>query len=60
MVPKTPEWRSLFLDASSHLYNWVCLSVSPSVGLSIGPSVSRSVGPSVRRLVCRLVGNAFF
>ena len=28
-----------FLDASSHLYNWVCPSVGPSVRRSVGPSV---------------------
>ncbi len=40
-----------FLDASSHLYNWGCPSVRPSVGRSVGPSVGPSVGLSVGPLV---------
>ena len=28
----TNQWKDLSLDASSHLYSWVCLSVCPSVG----------------------------
>ena len=40
-----------FLNAFSHLYKRVCLSVGPSVRLSVRPSV----GPSVRRSVRRSV-----
>ena len=36
--------NTLFLDAFSHLYKRMCLSVRPSVRRSVGPSVRWSVG----------------
>ena len=38
----SPSYR--LLDASTHLYKRVCLSVGPSAGSSVRPSVRRSVG----------------
>ena len=42
---RTGRWTNsqTFLDAFSHLYKRVCLSVRPSVRPSVGPSVRRSV-----------------
>ena len=37
---------SVFLDAFSHLYKRVCLSVGPSVRRSVRPSIGRTVRPS--------------
>ena len=39
-----------FLDASSHLYNWVC----PSVGPSVGPLVTQTeIDPFFSDLGCK-------
>ena len=40
--------KSLFLDASSHLYKWLCPSVGPSVGPFVGPFVTNAFIKSVK------------
>ena len=51
--------ETIFLDASTHLYKRLCLSVRPSVRpsvrRSVGPSVRRSVGPSVRNQLVKTI-----
>ena len=44
VLPLLTREENRFLDASTHLYKRVCLSV----GRLVGPSVRWSVGPSVR------------
>ena len=41
------EAKKIFLDAFSHHYKRVCLSIRPSVGPPLGLSVGLSIGPSV-------------
>ena len=40
-----------FLDASTHLYNWLC----PLVGWSVGMSVRPSIRPSVLKIYLHLL-----
>ena len=52
--------KGVFLDAPSHLYKWVCPSVSPSLRLSICPMLfSKVKSTHTRRILCRVSGLVF-
>ena len=51
MKMESNKTKAMFLDASSHIYKRLCLSVRPSVRPLVRPSVHPLVCPSVGPLV---------
>ena len=49
--PQSHSQHCFFLGATKHLYNWLCPSVSRSVGWSVGRSVDPLVGKRIRSTI---------